>query len=416
MHGKLDGRRNRYAMRLPAGYTKLDSSARFLRLIGSINGLKEASQIWSDLLSLHLRSLGFEPTAADPCLFIKHFPGARFILLSVHVDDGLSAFTVTADEFSAFCSALSALLDGRIKWGTADEYLAMDLLQSDDCSTITLSMESYLRSVFTTLHGNASLRAYSTPAAPDVLRLLRSDKSAVLSAGDKQEYLRLVGILNYVRKARPDIEYATSLVASRVSAPTALHMECALRIFGYLKCTISLGRTFTGDASLIGLSDSDFGNTEDGYNYTGNVILLGGSSIVSSTKKQSVVTTATADAELLALSSLVRSVDEVLVLLDNLHVSVTYPVPVLCDNQATVLTATTLSSRKSRHLAIAAAHVRDHSLRKRSIAVNFVGTQDNLADFFTKALPLATFSRFRKHLMLGEPYRPSLPSPALTRK
>jgi hypothetical protein len=416
MHGKMDGRRNRYAMRLPAGYTRVDSSARFLRLLGSINGLKEASQIWSDLLCAHLRSLGFAPTAADPCLYIKHYPDSRFIILSVHVDDGLSTYTATDDEFDEFCSALSTLLDGRIKWGTADEYLAMDIIQSADRSTITLSMESYLRSVLATLPGHASLRTYGTPLATNILRLLRLDKSAVLSAADKQEYMRLVGILNYVRKARPDIEYATSIVASCVSAPTAFHLECVRRIFGYLKGSISLGRTFTGEATLIGLSDSDFGNTEDGYNYSGNLIMLGGSAIVSGTKKQSVVTTATADAELLSLSSLVRSVDEVLVLLDNLRVSLTYPVPVLCDNKATVLTATTQSSRKSRHLAIAAAHVRDHAIRQRSIAVNFVGTRDNLADFFTKPLPMATFIRFRRHIMLGEPFRPTLAPPTMTRK
>jgi hypothetical protein len=416
MHGKMDGRKNRYAMRLPAGYIKLDPSARFLRLLGSINGLKEASQIWSDLLASHLISMDFKPTAADPCLYIKHFDNSQFIIISIHVDDGLTAYTVSDDIFDIFCARLTVLLDNRIKWGSADEYLAMDLRQSSDRSTIKLSMESYIGSVLADLFGTTRLRAYDTPAATDTVRRMRSDRSSPLSAGDKQEYLKLVGILNYIRKARPDIEFATSLVAARVSAPTSLDMEIALRIFGYLKGTISLGRTFNGDKSMMGLSDSDFGNTNDGYNYSGSLIMLGGSAVVSSTKKQSVVTTATADAELIALSSVVRSVDETLVLLNDLNVPVTYPVPVLCDNQATVLTATTLSSRKSRHLAIAAAYVRDHTLRRRTISVQRVSTSDNLSDFFTKPLPHATFSRFRKHIMLGEPFKPSLLPQSLTRK
>jgi hypothetical protein len=129
-----------------------------------------------------------------------------------------------------------------------------------------------------------------------------------------------------------------------------------------------------------------------------------------------VATTATADSELISLSGVVRAVDETLVLLDDLSVPVTLPVPVLCDNHATVLAATTLTSRKSRHLAIHAAYVRDHTLRKRTISVRGVSTSDNLSDFFTKPLPHATFARFRKHIMLGEPFNPTLLPLSLTRK
>lgn len=306
MHGKMDGRSNKYAIRLPTGYIKDDPNARFLRLLGSINGLKEASQIWSDLLTSHLISLGFAPTAADQCLFIRHHPGSLFIIISTHVDDGLIAYTVSDDEFGEFCDNLSSILEGRIKWGSADKYLAMDISQSADRSSITLSMESYLRSTFATLSCESSLHAFDTPAAVDILRRLRNDESEKLSAGDKQEYLKLVGILNYVRKARPDIEYAVSIVASRVSAPTSFCMDCVLRILGYLKCTIKLGRTFTGEASLLCLTDADFGNDTEGFAYSGNLVLLGGSSIISSTKKQSVSTTATADSELISLGSIVR--------------------------------------------------------------------------------------------------------------
>lgn len=265
MHGKMDGRKNRYAMRLPAGYTKLDSSARFLRLLGSINGLKEASQIWSDLLASHLISMGFKPTAADPCLsYIKHYDNSQFIMTSIHVDDGLTAYTVSDDVFDIYREKLTALLDNRIKWGSADEYLAMDLRQSSDRSTITLSMESYIGSVLADLFGSTNLRAYDTPAATDTLRRMRSDRSSPLSAGDKQEFLKMVGILNYIRKARPDIEFATSLVAARVSSPTSLDKEIALRIFGYLKGTISMGRTFTGD-KFHDWTPFRFWHTKDGY-------------------------------------------------------------------------------------------------------------------------------------------------------
>jgi hypothetical protein len=51
-----------------------------------IYGLKQASRLWNKNIDSHLRSMGFTPTAADPCLYIKHnSEGISYIAL--YVDD-----------------------------------------------------------------------------------------------------------------------------------------------------------------------------------------------------------------------------------------------------------------------------------------------------------------------------------------
>eukprot|EP00306_Pavlova_sp_CCMP459_P020147 CAMPEP_0185539874 /NCGR_PEP_ID=MMETSP1381-20130426/548_1 /TAXON_ID=298111 /ORGANISM="Pavlova sp., Strain CCMP459" /LENGTH=390 /DNA_ID=CAMNT_0028151617 /DNA_START=1057 /DNA_END=2229 /DNA_ORIENTATION=- len=373
-------------------------------------------QIWEELLRKHLTSLRSKPTSADPCLYVKHFPDGTWILMPIYVDDGLVSFMCDVAVYEKFAADLTALLDGRIKWGPADEFLQMDILQSSDRSTVSVSMESYIRSALATLDSDGKLKTYSTAAEGDILKRMSTDTSRVLTPSEKSEYLHAVGMLGYIRKLRCDIEYATSLVASRVQAPTAYDAQCVNRIFGYLKGSASIGRTFNGDPVLRGFSDADFGNAPDGRSYSGHVVMLGGSAIVARTRKQSVATTATADSELLALGALVRSMDETLVTLGNLGVNVQTPVELYCDNSATVLAATTLSARKSRHLANQAAYVREHTLSSRSMRVNLIGTKHNLADFFTKALGRDDFLRFRSQLMEGRPVSPHAFAPRMTRK
>lgn len=301
MHGKMEGRRNRYVMRLPPGYVPSKPGVRYLRIVGSINGLKEASQVWDEHLRGILTSIGFRPTRCDPALYVRAFPDGSFIIVPVHVDDGLVIYTTTDDCFDKFKHELSAKLNERIKWGAADEYLSMDLEQSNDRSSITVSMSSYINSVLPDYDPDCNLRVRDTPASADILNRTNSDTSRLLDAKEKSLYFSAVGTLNYIRKVRCDIEFPVTLLASKLQAPTKYNWSCVLHVFGYLKGTISLGRCFNGDPVLRGMSDADFGNTPDGRSYSGILVMLGGSAIVARTRKQTTVTTSTADSELLSL-------------------------------------------------------------------------------------------------------------------
>jgi transposase InsO family protein len=416
MLGSMDGRSNKYVLRLPRGYEKMKAETTYLRLLGSMNGLREASQIFDNLFRDILTKIGFAATAADPSLFVKFFLDKGFCLVPLHVDDGACAYTCSDAHFKQFCDELTAALDGRIKWSDADDYLAMDISQSSDRSKVTVSMETYIRTALADVDADDSMRVFDTPAPVDILRKMNSDTSQPLDADGRKYYMKLVGTAGYIRKVRCDIDYAITLVASRLQAPTELDMENVKRIFGYLKSCPTLGRTYNGDPTIRGFSDADFGNTADGRSYSGVLVMMGGSAVAARTRRQTTVTTATADSELLALASLVRSIEETLMLLSNIQVKVTLPIELYCDNSATVLAGTTYTSRKSRHLANHAAYVREHTMIDGDVRVNLIGTAENPADFFTKALPRDPYLRFRSMIMEGKSFEPTPIGPKLTPK
>jgi len=59
-------------------------SGKVLRLKKSIYGLRRAARCWGTTLAAVLRKRGFQPSVADPALYINH---AASEFLGVHVDD-----------------------------------------------------------------------------------------------------------------------------------------------------------------------------------------------------------------------------------------------------------------------------------------------------------------------------------------
>ena len=72
-------------MRMPQGCGALPG--RVVRLNRSVYGLNQASRSWHSHLVIRLKSLGFEQTLADPCVFRLIEAGSVFIIAVVHVDD-----------------------------------------------------------------------------------------------------------------------------------------------------------------------------------------------------------------------------------------------------------------------------------------------------------------------------------------
>ena len=72
---------------VPEG-VELDEDFNCLELVKAIYGLKQASRVWNETFDEFVRSIGFQASAYDPCLYIKIVDG-HCILLLVYVDDVL---------------------------------------------------------------------------------------------------------------------------------------------------------------------------------------------------------------------------------------------------------------------------------------------------------------------------------------
>ncbi|GJV29132.1 putative RNA-directed DNA polymerase [Tanacetum coccineum] len=135
---------------------------------------------------------------------------------------------------------------------------------------------------------------------------LKLDKGESESRVDASQYRRLIGRLLYLQATRPDITYTVNILSQFVADPQNNHLEAANRVLGYLKATPGQGILLSraGDPVLTAYCDSDWlGCPYTRRSRTGYLLLLGGTPISWRTKKQSVVSRSSAEAEYRAMAS-----------------------------------------------------------------------------------------------------------------
>ena len=72
-------------MKQPEGFSTKKDEHKVWKLKKSLYGLKQAPRCWNMTLDNHLKSMGFEQTSSDPCLYVSS-EGELFII-AVYVDD-----------------------------------------------------------------------------------------------------------------------------------------------------------------------------------------------------------------------------------------------------------------------------------------------------------------------------------------
>ena len=70
---------------IPEGM-EVDPEFDCLELLKSIYGLKQASRVWNETFDEYVRSIDFQVSKFDPCMYIKVVDG-HCVLLLVYVDD-----------------------------------------------------------------------------------------------------------------------------------------------------------------------------------------------------------------------------------------------------------------------------------------------------------------------------------------
>ena len=75
-------------------------------------------------------------------------------------------------------------------------------------------------------------------------------------------------------------------------------------------------------------------------------------------------------------------------------------VPLLCDNESTIkLTNNQVQHARTKHIDVRHHFITDHQ-QKGNISIKSVGTEDQLADIFTKPLDEKRFCKLRNELNL----------------
>lgn len=120
-----------------------------------------------------------------------------------------------------------------------------------------------------------------------------------------------------------------------------------------------------------------------------------------SAKKQTTVSRSSTEAEYQSLAQTAAELSWLQMLLQELHVPVLTPV-LWCDNTSTLALATNpVFHARSKHIEVDCHYIRDR-VASKAISLHYVPTSDQLADIFTKSLPISRF-QFLKHKLLVIP-------------
>ncbi|XP_048604757.1 secreted RxLR effector protein 161-like [Brassica napus] len=123
-------------------------------------------------------------------------------------------------------------------------------------------------------------------------------------------YMSAIGGLLYLAKCtRPDIAFATNLLARYSSAPTRRHWDGINHVFRYLQGTIDLGLMYfrKPEFGMVGFADAGYlSDPHKARSQTGYVFTIGGTAISWRSQKQTLVATSSNHAETIALHEACR--------------------------------------------------------------------------------------------------------------
>lgn len=208
---------------------------------------------------------------------------------------------------------------------------------------------------------------------------------------DQLEYSRAIGSLMYAMiSTRPDIAYAVGKLSRFTSNPSRHHWHAITRVFKYLKGTMNYGLSYMGFPSVLeGYSDASWiNNAEDSSSTSGWVFLLGGGAISWASKKQTCITGSTMESEFVALAAAGKEAEWLRNLVYEIPIwpKPISPISIRCDSTATLAKAySQIYNGKSRHLGVRHSMIRE-LIMNGVISIEFVRSQQNLADHLTKGL------------------------------
>lgn len=359
----------------------LNSPQVVVELKKSLYGLKQAGHLFNKLLDKALKSVGLIPTC-DPCVYTLE-RGQERVIVGIHVDDCLFASSsneLVDDIVKQLEHELHAELEEVTETGS---HLGISVTRNENMS-ITMTQPGYIDRMAHALN----LQDGDQVDTPLPVNEVIPDNA---SPADITDYQQVLGLLMYAAcHTRPDISYAVSLLATRVSKPTIHDLTIAYRVVRYLYTTRDLGLTFSADGAvtMYGYVDAAYNLHPDAKGHTGILLTLGlgDAPFCHRSKKQSTVARSSTESEYAAVDTAVLDIEFFRRLLHDLGYRQDHPTTVFQDNMSTI---TVLQSEnytaRTKHYAMRYHYIRQ-AVEEQSIVFEYLPTHQHTADIMTKAI------------------------------
>ena len=385
---KIDSSYNQYVLK---------DGTSVVRLSKALYGCIESGKMWYDNLTNKLKSLGYVVNIHDMCVFNKTNEDGSQTTIVIHVDD-IKLTTSNDEVLEQRLKEIETLFgEVTIHRGKIHSYLGMTFDYSRKGS-VKVTMKGFIDNLLNETEDYIKGTA-ETPATNDLFKV---NEDTMLNKEEKELFHTLTYKLLYLSKrVRPDILVATSYLTRRVTKPSLDDMNKLHRVIKYLRNTRELGITLEANTimEVLAYIDSSHGIHDDMRSHTGSVISLGSGPIYAKSSRQKINTKSSAEGELVGLSDSVGQV----VWVRNFVIEQGYKIErakINHDNKAaiTLIENGKSNSERSRHISIRYFFVHDR-IKSGEIKLQYLNTEEMIADILTKPLQGSTFKYLRNKLL-----------------
>jgi len=173
---------------------------------------------------------------------------------------------------------------------------------------------------------------------------------------DPTLFRSLADSLQYLTITRPDLSFSVNFICQFIHAPIEDHFHALKRILRYIEGRVHYGLQLQQQSTheLLAYSDTDWAGCPNTCQSTiGYAIFLGSNLISWSSKKQSIVSRSSVEAEYRSLAVTTANIAWLVQLLRDLHVTLSTSPTLCCDNQSAIFMAVNPVTRpRSKHIAI----------------------------------------------------------------
>ena len=381
-----------------------------------IYGLPHAGKLANEKLVAVLATAGYREAKNTPCLFINDKNDVKFTLV---VDDFGVKYTNKADV-EELIATLQSTYELHIDW-KGGKYVGMTLQWDYNASPryVTISMPNYIdKALDRFLPDHASRVGANTPMVytpPVYGQAIQFDKeedaSPKLSPARVKRVQEIVGVLKYYARAVDcTLETAINIIGSRQANATEEVEQMCDRILQYAaKYPNARVIIRASKMQLIVHADASYLCESGSRSRAGGHLCMGdsehpniinGAVLTISQIIDSVVASA-CESEYASLFKVAQSAEIIRnTLYDMGHQQ--QATKLLCDNTCAIGIANSTAKQK-RSKAI---NMRFHWIRDRvkdgHFDIIWIEGGENIADFFTKNLPVATYKKFKNKLVSSD--------------
>jgi hypothetical protein len=377
-------------VRQPLGYEIDKHRDKVYKLRKALYGLKQASRVWYSRIDEYMISVGFSKSPSEPTLYTKVNQNGKILIVCLYVDDLIFTGDLSVDDFKNAMKTEFEMTD----LGLMNFFLGIEVDQSDD--GIFICQTNYANEVLKRFR-MLNCKPAATPMATGI-KLSKYDEGSYV---DPTLYKRLVGSLMYLTTTRPDIMFVVSLISRFMETPKSTHWQAGKRILRYVAGTTNFGIRYTSSLNfeLIRYTDNDFaGSIDDRKSTSGYIFSLGSGAVAWASKKQTIVTLSSTEAEYVATVAAACQVVWMRRVLNELLHNQNDATQIVCDNKSAIaLSRNHIFHKQSKHIDTRYHFIRE-MVNGKEIFVQFFRSEEQFADIFINPLGNELFKIHRSNI------------------